>query len=804
MKSLFLKLLVFVIFSVICTLSMAQKIKVACVGNSITEGAAIEKGKKYPDVLQQLMGEGYEVRNFGLGGRTLLKKGDHPYWNEAKYKEVLQWSPDIVIIKLGTNDSKPQNWKFKSEFEADYKEFVKSFQTLSSRPLIFACLPMPAFEVKWGIDDSVIKNELIPVIKKVSNNISLKTIDLYTPFVGKGNLTYDAIHPNAEGAALMAQLIYKNLNLNVSYLSDPLAVVKLIADKLIRTTPFSYRLEFAPVNSTFNGMQFVDFGRTFSPTQPSIAYAFTHLNASEKTEMKLSVEHNDGCKIWVNDKLVYEKKGDHKINLSFQERSIELPNEFTISLEKGVNTLLIKSENRGNEKWMVYLQPPTTKGAVISTQVNYPQIGLSTVPNIDSKIAQLTNWLVVGPFKNQVNSPQAGIDVVYPPEKQAFQIGSMYDGIDNLVTWTIPKLEVLGNLIDPLPWGTNYQWNYHNGGVAWAMQKLAEVTSEQKYATYSTNYCEYHLNGIPFVNYQIKTLNAFNSANNQIVETPLLDFTLAPSLPFIYKLRTDNSAFQLRSQYEEFMDKMIKYARFEQVRLPESNIYTRLTPEKYTTWVDDMFMGIPFLMQAALYTKDKTIQNQLFDDAANQIIRYNEQVWDKEANLYMHAHYSNKRVKLPHWSRANGWGIWATTEVLLNLPKNHPQYKAILNHYKIHVQSLVKLQDKNSGFWHNVLDRADSPEEVSGTAIFTMAIARGISNGWLNRKEFEPVVVKAWEALKTQIEPEGTVHKICMGTMCSEDVNYYMTRPFYDNDTHGLFAVLFAGIEVANMLNTKK
>jgi rhamnogalacturonyl hydrolase YesR len=141
--------------------------------------------------------------------------------------------------------------------------------------------------------------------------------------------------------------------------------------------------------------------------------------------------------------------------------------------------------------------------------------------------------------------------------------------------------------------------------------------------------------------------------------------------------------------------------------------------------------------------------------------------------------------------------------VLKVLPKNHPNYKTILAHYRKHVEALIELQNKN-GFWLQVLDRPDSREEVSGTAIFTMAIARGITNGWLDAKKFKPFVLKGWEALKTQIEPDGTVHNICYGTMCSEDVNYYLERPFYDNDTHGLFAVLFAGIEVSNMLSSKK
>ena len=82
----------------------------------------------------------------------------------------------------------------------------------------------------------------------------------------------------------------------------------------------------------------------------------------------------------------------------------------------------------------------------------------------------------------------------------------------------------------------------------------------------------------------------------------------------------------------------------------------------------------------------------------------------------------------------------------------------------------------------------------SGTAIFTMAIARGVIHGWLDAEIYTPVVLNAWKALETEIDPDGTVHGICVGTMCSEDVEYYVNRPFYDNDTHGLFAVIFAGI----------
>lgn len=579
---------------------------------------------------------------------------------------------------------------------------------------------------------------------------------------------------------------------NVSQIADPLDVVKLIGDKLIRDTPFKYGLSIQGINRKFNGLQYVDFGRTFGLKQNSVAYAYTQLDVKSDMDLKIQIAHNDGCKIWVNGAKAFEKLGKQNLELRFEERSVEMAEHFTAHLKKGVNNLLIKSETYG-EEWVVYLQPPSLKGAVAEGSAQYPEIGLKNVKLLDPKIAELTNWLIIGPF---ANPDSKGMDIPYAPEKE-IAFAKMYEGADGLVTWTIPKIEIIGNMIDPQPWGTNYTWNYHNGGVAWGMQQLGEITQESKYNRYAADFCDFHINGAPFVNYQVKNLRAVNSANSGFLFSPLLDFTLAPALPFIYRLRKEQS-FENRSAYVTYIDRMMKYAKTEQLRLPESNIYTRLTPQKYTTWVDDMFMGIPFLIQAAQYAGTPEERKMFLDDAASQAVRFNEQVWDKEARLYMHARYSENDVKLPHWSRANGWGIWATTEVLKVLPKNHPNYQILLAHYREHVDALVALQNKN-GFWLQVLDRPDSREEISGTAIFTMAIACGVTNGWLNEKKYKPYAMKGWEAVKTQIEPNGTVHNICYGTMCSEDVNYYLERPFYDNDTHGLFAVLFAGIEMSRM-----
>lgn len=579
---------------------------------------------------------------------------------------------------------------------------------------------------------------------------------------------------------------------NVSNIQDPLKVVQLIGDKLIRETPFSYRLELANCEKEFNKMYFVNFGRAFPKDKPAVAYAYTLLESLSDINMEVEIEHNDACKMWLNNELVYEKKGVRNINLKYDERSLEMSFRAKLHFRKGLNTLLVKSETSGGKDWCFFIQPPATKGAVLPQENECPRFVLEKTENVDAKIASLTNWLVIGPFKADIDKP-------YAPEN-AIEFGRMYVGLKGApVTWTIPKVEIVGNVIDPKPWGTAYQWNYHNGGLAWAMQHLSEVSGDPKYSQWATNFCNYHLKGKSFVEYQVRTLNEVESANHYFINVPLLDFTLAPALPFIYRLRKGKK-FPMSDEYSKFVDEMIKYAREEQLRYPGTNIYARTTPKKYTIWVDDMFMGIPFLVQASQYAKNWPDKEYFINDAASMVLNFNNFVWDKNANLYMHASYSQeKNVKLPHWSRANGWGIWATTEVLMNLDPKNQYYKPILEHYCRHVESLIKYQTAD-GAWRNVIDRKDSQEEISGTAIFTMAIARGIIYGWLDSIKYQPIVMKGWDYIKTNIEPNGKVHNICVGTMCSEDENYYVNRPFYDDDTHGLFAVLFAGIDVHNML----
>lgn len=192
-----------VLFSII---SPAQ-IRVACIGNSITYGAGIEHrdSLSYPAQMSRQLGKKWQVENFGISGATLLKKGDKPYWKLTRLKEAMAFAPDVVVIKLGTNDSKPQNWRYKSEFEADYLKLVDTLQALPSHPRIYLCLPVPAYDHKWGINDSIISTDVIPMVKEVAKQRKLQIINLNKALSNHAELFPDLIHPNAEGAGLIAK-----------------------------------------------------------------------------------------------------------------------------------------------------------------------------------------------------------------------------------------------------------------------------------------------------------------------------------------------------------------------------------------------------------------------------------------------------------------------------------------------------------------------------------------------------------------------------------------------------------------------
>lgn len=188
-------------------------IRVACIGNSITFGSGIKNRDRdsYPAVLGRMMGDAFWVKNFGVSARTLLQKGDYPYMKGQAFQAALAFNPNIVVIKLGTNDSKSFNWKYKADFMKDYQTLLDAFKALPSKPKIYLCYPSKVYQIGSHITDDIISKEIIPMIKKVAKQNNLPIIDLHTAMDGIPQLFPDRIHPNEEGAKIMAKAVYDAL-----------------------------------------------------------------------------------------------------------------------------------------------------------------------------------------------------------------------------------------------------------------------------------------------------------------------------------------------------------------------------------------------------------------------------------------------------------------------------------------------------------------------------------------------------------------------------------------------------------------
>jgi len=191
-----------------------KPIRVACVGDSITFGFGWNDPRSYPSQLGKLLGEDWTVRNFGVGGRTMLRKGDFPYWKEKAFKDAQGFQPNVVILMLGTNDTKPWNWRHKDDFAADYKEMVERFEHLPSKPRVFCCLPPPVpGKGNYGINETGIDAE-IPLIREVAKDTAAGTVNMHAALERKPELLPDRVHPNARGYELMAEAAYKRLTGN--------------------------------------------------------------------------------------------------------------------------------------------------------------------------------------------------------------------------------------------------------------------------------------------------------------------------------------------------------------------------------------------------------------------------------------------------------------------------------------------------------------------------------------------------------------------------------------------------------------
>lgn len=249
-------------------------------------------------------------------------------------------------------------------------------------------------------------------------------------------------------------------------------------------------------------------------------------------------------------------------------------------------------------------------------------------------------------------------------------------------------------------------------------------------------------------------------------------------------------------ELSDFIKNSLEFILHKQYRLEDGTL-ARITPYRSTLWMDDLYMSIPALAQGYLLYQD----DKYLDDAVRQILQYSQKMFVSSTGLYMHS-WTDAMEEHPamYWGRANGWAVLAMCELLDVMPKDSPRYQEVLAQFKAHCRGLIKLQSKK-GMWHQLLDREESYEESSCTAMFVYGLAHGINQGWLDAKAFGPTALLGWNGLSEQINNMGQIENVCVGTGVAYDPAYYCYRHVHPFTAHGYGPVLMAGSEMIMLIN---
>ncbi|MBN2513958.1 MAG: hypothetical protein JXB18_13555, partial [Sedimentisphaerales bacterium] len=190
-------------------------IRLACVGDSITYGMKIDNRQEnsYPAQLQKLLGDRYEVKNFGCSGVRVCRETRMPYLDQPEYRNAISFKPHVVIFCLGINDASVPEWrKKKSRFIQDYKDLIWRFRNISISPApkiwLASLLPVvPPYEPYVEIQQT--KSQADVLIRQLADALNLPVIDLFEPLISEPQFFPDGLHPDKNGAAIIARTVAK-------------------------------------------------------------------------------------------------------------------------------------------------------------------------------------------------------------------------------------------------------------------------------------------------------------------------------------------------------------------------------------------------------------------------------------------------------------------------------------------------------------------------------------------------------------------------------------------------------------------
>ncbi|MEQ9296938.1 MAG: glycoside hydrolase family 88 protein [Cyclobacteriaceae bacterium] len=543
---------------------------------------------------------------------------------------------------------------------------------------------------------------------------------------------------------------------------DVLSTTRKVADKIIRETAFEYR------NEVLTSNYWSQFQTLVPDNAASIAKGSILADAAGRLRMGLAFKGS--ITVFVNGEEAFSGQSDAVELLEYNYNMFRSQEDFEVDLDKGANDIIVLCEGGEVNVMMLPLNEKDERDNSASF------VDLVTEP-FDS------HWLVSGPYidaspNELLKLGQAKNDLNYTQKGQA---------------WRVPTFPIARQLV--VPEEASFQrhpyseWHYANGGTMLGILNLYSVTDDDKYFEFVNRFADHVKDNMDKDRWQFENIPALRAAQYRLFRLTMLDDSGGPAIPFVELRRTYDV-----DKYNSILEDVLEHVTKRQDRL-EDNTLCRSEPEANTIWGDDLFMSTPFLLRMALATGN----DALFDDVAHQIIQFNKYLMNPETGLYFHGYYADRGEPAPfQWGRANGWVTWAMSEALMLMPKKHKDYKKILKIYRNHLASLVKYQEE-SGIWHQILNDPSTYEETSCTAMYTLSMARGINNGWLDA-DYRENVLAGWNAVTNKIDEDGTVNRICRGTGIGTSVAFYNERKTFPHDPRGLGAVLTAGSEVYKML----
>ncbi len=334
------------------------------------------------------------------------------------------------------------------------------------------------------------------------------------------------------------------------------------------------------------------------------------------------------------------------------------------------------------------------------------------------------------------------------------------------------------------------EWHYSNGVLDMSMLRLGEYLGDQRYTDYALNHVKFGFDNYAYFKATFRNdRRHWHWPFGQLWNFKELDDCGAMGAAVANVYLHDKQA-----EYKTYMENAARHIMKDQVRLADGTL-SRTFPRNMTVWADDVYMSVSFLSQMGKVTGEK----QYFDEAARQIIQIAHYLWDDQKQLFYHCYYTDlKRNGVAYWGRANGWITVSLCMLLEVLPEDHPRRAELIQWLDKQLVGASRYQNAN-GMWNQLLDKPESYDESSITAMYVYGLAKGINAGWLEPR-YRSIALSGWNALKnTQITEEGHFRNVCVGTGINDDLPFYYNRPVGENEKHGLGLIIEAGIEIMKL-----